>query len=120
MIPGSSTDSYAGKNHDQIISCLRLNFNSSKDKSYKTYLSSTFNGNDDIRNFDSAYFKIRQTIDRHNKIRSMIANELRRTDKYEVYEEIGCLSADGSTRRADIIIIDRKKLCTHSRSHSPF
>ncbi|KAJ4433275.1 hypothetical protein ANN_15534 [Periplaneta americana] len=49
-------------------------------------------------------------IDRHNKIRSMIANELRRTDKYEVYEEIGCLSADGSTGRADIIIIDRKKI----------
>ncbi|KAJ4442813.1 hypothetical protein ANN_04406 [Periplaneta americana] len=30
----------------------------------------------------------------------MIANELRRTDKYEVYEEIGCLSSDGPTRRA--------------------
>ncbi|KAJ4436920.1 hypothetical protein ANN_17052 [Periplaneta americana] len=50
-------------------------------------------------------------IDRHNKIRAMIANELRRTDKYEVYEEIGCLSADGSTRRADIIIMDKKKNC---------
>ncbi|KAJ4431284.1 hypothetical protein ANN_19881 [Periplaneta americana] len=59
-------------------------------------------------------------IDRHNKIRSTTANELRRTDKYEVYEETGCLPADGSNRRADIIIIDQKKLCTHSRSHSPF
>ncbi|KAJ4445591.1 hypothetical protein ANN_12272 [Periplaneta americana] len=53
---------------------------------------------------------LKSQIDRHNKIRSMIANELRRADKYEVYEEIGCLSADGSTRRADIIIIDRKKI----------
>ncbi|KAJ4434706.1 hypothetical protein ANN_23274 [Periplaneta americana] len=59
-------------------------------------------------------------IDRHNKIRSKIANELRLADKYEVYEEIGCLSADGSTPRADIIVTDRKKLWTHSRSHSPF
>ncbi|KAJ4429690.1 hypothetical protein ANN_21891 [Periplaneta americana] len=31
--------------------------------------------------------------------------------KASVYEEIGCLSADGSTRRADIIITDRKKNC---------
>ncbi|KAJ4434212.1 hypothetical protein ANN_22760 [Periplaneta americana] len=60
-------------------------------------------------------------IDRHNKIRSMIVNEFRRAVKYEVYEEIECLSADCSTRRADIIIIGReKKLWTHSRSHSPF
>ncbi|KAJ4431874.1 hypothetical protein ANN_20480 [Periplaneta americana] len=28
---------------------------------------------------------------------------------YEVYEEVGCVSSDGSTRRADIIIIDRQK-----------
>ncbi|KAJ4446384.1 hypothetical protein ANN_13080 [Periplaneta americana] len=27
----------------------------------------------------------------------------------EVYEEVGCVSSDGSTRRADIIIIDRQK-----------
>ncbi|KAJ4442303.1 hypothetical protein ANN_12171 [Periplaneta americana] len=50
-------------------------------------------------------------IDRHNEIRSMIVNELRRAGKYEVYEEIGCLSADDSTRRADIIVIDRIKNC---------
>ncbi|KAJ4449711.1 hypothetical protein ANN_01115 [Periplaneta americana] len=43
---------------------------------------------------------------RHNKIHSMIANEIRRADKHEVYEEIGCLSADGSTRRADILVTD--------------
>lgn len=39
-------------------------------------------------------------IDRHNKIRSMIANELCCADMYEVYEEIGCLS----TERSDIVI----------------
>ncbi|KAJ4438022.1 hypothetical protein ANN_13961 [Periplaneta americana] len=27
----------------------------------------------------------------------------------EVYEEVGCVSSNGSTRRADIIIIDRQK-----------
>ncbi|KAJ4443458.1 hypothetical protein ANN_05127 [Periplaneta americana] len=28
---------------------------------------------------------------------------------YDVYEEVGCVSSDGSTRRADTIIIDRQK-----------
>ncbi|KAJ4434019.1 hypothetical protein ANN_16338 [Periplaneta americana] len=28
---------------------------------------------------------------------------------YEVYEEVGCVSSDGSTKRTDIIIIDRQK-----------
>ncbi|KAJ4440180.1 hypothetical protein ANN_08318 [Periplaneta americana] len=28
---------------------------------------------------------------------------------YHLYEEVGCISSDGSTRRADIIIIDRQK-----------
>ncbi|KAJ4448033.1 hypothetical protein ANN_10045 [Periplaneta americana] len=48
-------------------------------------------------------------IDSHNTIRSMITDEIRRAGNYETYEEIGCLSADESTRRADIIVIDRKK-----------
>ncbi|KAJ4436704.1 hypothetical protein ANN_16836 [Periplaneta americana] len=34
---------------------------------------------------------------------------IRQNASYEVYEEVGCVSSDGSTRRADIIIIDRQK-----------
>ncbi|KAJ4428798.1 hypothetical protein ANN_25791 [Periplaneta americana] len=48
-------------------------------------------------------------IDRHNTVRSIIANRLREHGEYEVYEEVQCLSTEGSTRRADIIIIDRDK-----------
>ncbi|KAJ4443743.1 hypothetical protein ANN_05521 [Periplaneta americana] len=48
-------------------------------------------------------------IDRHNTVRSIIANRLREHGEYEVYEEVQCLSAEGSTRCADIIIIDRDK-----------
>ncbi|KAJ4428521.1 hypothetical protein ANN_24563 [Periplaneta americana] len=48
-------------------------------------------------------------IDRHNTVRSIIANRLREHGEYEVYEEVQCLSTEGSTRRADIIIIDREK-----------
>ncbi|KAJ4443781.1 hypothetical protein ANN_05559 [Periplaneta americana] len=48
-------------------------------------------------------------IDRHNTVRSITANRLREHGEYEVYEEVQCLSTEGSTRRADIIIIDRDK-----------
>ncbi|KAJ4436728.1 hypothetical protein ANN_16860 [Periplaneta americana] len=48
-------------------------------------------------------------INRHNKVRSLIASSIRQNASYEVYEEVGCVSSDGSTRRADIIIIDRQK-----------
>ncbi|KAJ4450482.1 hypothetical protein ANN_01907 [Periplaneta americana] len=34
---------------------------------------------------------------------------IRQNASYEVYEEVGCVSSDGSTRRADIIIIDWQK-----------
>ncbi|KAJ4427324.1 hypothetical protein ANN_24944 [Periplaneta americana] len=34
---------------------------------------------------------------------------IRGNASYEVYEEVGCISSDGSTRLADIIIIDRQK-----------
>ncbi|KAJ4438660.1 hypothetical protein ANN_14607 [Periplaneta americana] len=37
------------------------------------------------------------------------ASSIRQNASYEVYEEVGCVSSDGSTRRADIIIIDRQK-----------
>ncbi|KAJ4431711.1 hypothetical protein ANN_20313 [Periplaneta americana] len=45
----------------------------------------------------------------HNTVRSLIASSIRQNASYEVYEEVGCVSSDGSTRRADIIIIDRQK-----------
>ncbi|KAJ4449561.1 hypothetical protein ANN_00963 [Periplaneta americana] len=48
-------------------------------------------------------------INIHNTVRSLIAASLRQNASYEVYEEVGCVSSDGSTRRADIIIIDRQK-----------
>ncbi|KAJ4441571.1 hypothetical protein ANN_11427 [Periplaneta americana] len=48
-------------------------------------------------------------INRHNTVRSLIAASIRQNASYEFYEEVGCVSSDGSTRRADIIIIDRQK-----------
>ncbi|KAJ4433499.1 hypothetical protein ANN_15803 [Periplaneta americana] len=48
-------------------------------------------------------------INRHNTVRSLIASSIRQNASYEVYEEVVCVSSDGSTRRADIIIIDRQK-----------
>ncbi|KAJ4430800.1 hypothetical protein ANN_19391 [Periplaneta americana] len=48
-------------------------------------------------------------INRHNTVRSLIAASIRQNASYEVYEEVGCVPSDGSTRRADIIIIDRQK-----------
>ncbi|KAJ4435516.1 hypothetical protein ANN_18132 [Periplaneta americana] len=45
----------------------------------------------------------------HNTVRSLIAASIRQNASYEVYEEVGCVSSDGSTRRADIIITDRQK-----------
>ncbi|KAJ4428855.1 hypothetical protein ANN_25848 [Periplaneta americana] len=48
-------------------------------------------------------------INRHNTVRSLIASSIRQNASYEVYEEVGCVSSDGSTKRADIIIIDRQK-----------
>ncbi|KAJ4436465.1 hypothetical protein ANN_16496 [Periplaneta americana] len=46
---------------------------------------------------------------KHNTVRSLIAASIRQNASYEVYKEVGCVSSDGSTRRADIIIIDRQK-----------
>ncbi|KAL1446364.1 hypothetical protein WDU94_005663, partial [Cyamophila willieti] len=46
-------------------------------------------------------------INRHNAVRSLIANELKK--QYEVYEEVPGIATDGSSRRIDIIAIDRKK-----------
>ncbi|KAJ4431805.1 hypothetical protein ANN_20410 [Periplaneta americana] len=48
-------------------------------------------------------------INRHNTVSSFIGASIRQNASYEVYEEIGCVSSDGSTRRADIIIINRQK-----------
>jgi uncharacterized protein YaaW (UPF0174 family) len=44
---------------------------------------------------------------RHNDVRKIIADELRKLE-LEVYEEVNCTSESGSTRRIDIIAIDRK------------
>ncbi|KAJ4446703.1 hypothetical protein ANN_13400 [Periplaneta americana] len=48
-------------------------------------------------------------MNRHNTVRSLIAASIPQNASYEVYEEVGCISSDGSTRRADIIITDRQK-----------
>ncbi|KAJ4447333.1 hypothetical protein ANN_09337 [Periplaneta americana] len=44
---------------------------------------------------------------RHHKVRSSIATTLRKA-KWEVYEEVHCLTENGSTRRTDIVAIDRR------------
>ncbi|KAJ4431589.1 hypothetical protein ANN_20188 [Periplaneta americana] len=44
---------------------------------------------------------------RHHKVRRSIATTLRKA-KWEVYKEVHCLAENGSTRRADIIAIDRR------------
>ncbi|PSN31739.1 hypothetical protein C0J52_23942 [Blattella germanica] len=49
------------------------------------------------------------TTQRTQYIRSLIAASIHQNPAYEVYEEVGCVSSDGSTRRADIIIIDQLK-----------
>ncbi|KAI5721493.1 hypothetical protein M8J77_021497 [Diaphorina citri] len=46
-------------------------------------------------------------VNRHNKIRSLIAKELKKD--FEVYEEVNGLAEDGAVRRIDIIAIDRSK-----------
>uniref|UniRef100_A0A8D8VK96 Reverse transcriptase n=1 Tax=Cacopsylla melanoneura TaxID=428564 RepID=A0A8D8VK96_9HEMI len=45
-------------------------------------------------------------INRHNTIRSILATELKK--QFEVYEEVSGIASDGSSRRIDIIAIDRK------------
>lgn len=45
---------------------------------------------------------------RHNDNRTIIANHLRQIEEYEVVEEIHCLQNNGSTRRADILCIEKK------------
>ncbi|KAJ4425443.1 hypothetical protein ANN_28058 [Periplaneta americana] len=47
-------------------------------------------------------------INRHNTVRSLIAASIRQNASHEVYEEVGCVSCAGSTRRADIIIDQQK------------
>ncbi|GAU93514.1 hypothetical protein RvY_05444 [Ramazzottius varieornatus] len=46
---------------------------------------------------------------RHNKIRTTIAEALRGKDGLKVYEEVPCIAEKYSSRRVDIIIIDRGK-----------
>jgi hypothetical protein len=45
---------------------------------------------------------------RHNEIRSLIAEDLRKTE-LKVYEEVHCIMDNGSTGRVDIIAFDEKK-----------
>ena len=44
---------------------------------------------------------------RHNHVRSMIADEFRRL-KWNVYEEVNCLNPSRSTQRIDIIVFKKK------------
>jgi hypothetical protein len=46
---------------------------------------------------------------RHHRIRTLIANEFRKNIEVEVYEEVTAIANEGSIRRGDIIIIDKKK-----------
>ena len=46
---------------------------------------------------------------RHNRVRTMIAEAFREKDSYEVHEEVPCIATDDSSRRIDIIVIDRGK-----------
>jgi hypothetical protein len=46
---------------------------------------------------------------RHHSIRKIIADEFRKQNKYEVFEEVTATAVNGSTRRCDIIVIDRTK-----------
>ena len=48
-------------------------------------------------------------INRQNTVCSPIVTCLLHNTSYEVYQEVGCLSTDGLTRRADIIVIDHQK-----------
>jgi hypothetical protein len=45
---------------------------------------------------------------RHNAVREILANELKKKG-LEVHQEVHCLSESGSTRRVDILAIDREK-----------
>ena len=46
---------------------------------------------------------------RHNRVRTMIADAFRGKDGQEVHEEVPCIATDDSSRRIDIIVIDRGK-----------
>jgi hypothetical protein len=46
---------------------------------------------------------------RHHTVRTIIADAFRKQRRWEVHEEISCISTDGSTRRADIIAIRTDK-----------
>ena len=46
---------------------------------------------------------------RHHLVRTTIADALRAKGKFDVYEEVNCVADSGSTRRVDILAIDRKK-----------
>ncbi|KAJ4443515.1 hypothetical protein ANN_05187 [Periplaneta americana] len=48
-------------------------------------------------------------INHHNRVRSSVANCFRECNKFEVHEEIHCISNEGSTKRADIVVIDRQR-----------
>ncbi|KAJ4452111.1 hypothetical protein ANN_03627 [Periplaneta americana] len=50
-------------------------------------------------------------INRHNRVRSSVANYFRECNKFEVHEEIHStrISNEGSTKRADIVVIDRER-----------
>ncbi|KAJ4436213.1 hypothetical protein ANN_18843 [Periplaneta americana] len=55
--------------------------------------------------------KLRKTLREdsfHQRSKLKSKASIRQNASYEVYEEVGCISSDGSTRRADIII-DRQK-----------
>ncbi|KAJ4432125.1 hypothetical protein ANN_20741 [Periplaneta americana] len=46
---------------------------------------------------------------RHHWVRSQIAECLKKSGKFDIYEEVHCISSTGSTKRADIIAIDNNQ-----------
>ncbi|KAJ4441588.1 hypothetical protein ANN_11444 [Periplaneta americana] len=46
---------------------------------------------------------------RHHWVKSLIAECLKKSGKFDVYEELPCISPAGSTKRADIIAIDNNQ-----------
>ncbi|KAJ4434783.1 hypothetical protein ANN_23354 [Periplaneta americana] len=46
---------------------------------------------------------------RHHWVRSRIAECLKKSGKFDIYEEVHCISSTGSTKRADIIAIDNNQ-----------
>ncbi|KAJ4450595.1 hypothetical protein ANN_02021 [Periplaneta americana] len=82
-------------------------------KLHNAELGALYPSPDIIRNIKSRRLRwvghVARMGESRNAYRVLVGTSIRQNASYEVYEEVGCVSSDGSTRRADIIIIDRQK-----------